>query len=476
LPLFCTRCTPVGGERRAGLGAVEQVRVVGELAQLHGDVHQAQLRLAAAGVDHLEVLEQQLAVPLALHGAERHVELHLALRRQLLRHVALEAAQQKRPQHFVQLANHLLLLVLVGQIEPLVKVVRRGEHVGQQEVEQRPQLVQIVLQRRAGEQQAIGGVKVAHHRGELGVLVLDAVRLVDDQVLEAELGQRRLLDHGDLVRRQHDVERVRHELLGDEGGARLLVAVELAHAARRKPLVELAIPVAERRLGHNDDVRAGDAARLGEVGEQRDRLQRFAEAHLVGENAADAVVVEPNEPVETLDLVRPHGAVLNRVRLLRQPHRAAAVAVVERLVQNRLVLGRLGLAPAPPFALGDGGVGRAHGAVGGGVGAVHAAEKMRKHVALLNEILQARLLRRAVGARHRRLLLRAHQIERFLLLAFQLFLARFFGRHFFFRRQHLQRCRRRRRRAGDVIGRHAAAVDVVVALVQVNRCGRFGRR
>jgi hypothetical protein len=75
---------------------------------------------------------------------------------------------------------------------------------------------------------------------------------------------------------------------------------------------------------------------------------------------------------------------------------------VQRLVKNRLVLGRLGLAPAPPFALGDGGVSRAHGAVGGGVGAVHAAEKMRKHVALLNEILQARLLRRAVGARHRR--------------------------------------------------------------------------
>lgn len=51
--------------------------------------------------------------------------------------------------YLVQLADHLSLRVLVLNVEPLVKLLSAGEHLRQQEVEQRPQLMQIVLQRRA---------------------------------------------------------------------------------------------------------------------------------------------------------------------------------------------------------------------------------------------------------------------------------------------------------------------------------------
>lgn len=69
--------------------------------------------------------------------------------------VGLESAQEKRSQHFVQLVDHLVLLRFVVEIEPGVKVVGRRKHVGQQEVQERPEFVQVVLQGRASEQQSI---------------------------------------------------------------------------------------------------------------------------------------------------------------------------------------------------------------------------------------------------------------------------------------------------------------------------------
>lgn len=49
-----------------------------------------------------------------------------------------------------------------------------GEDIGQQEVEQGPQLVQVVLQGRAGQQQAVTCVQHAHSGGELRRLVLQS--------------------------------------------------------------------------------------------------------------------------------------------------------------------------------------------------------------------------------------------------------------------------------------------------------------
>ena len=49
----------------------------------------------------------------------------------------------------MQLRDHLLLDLLVLEVEPGVEVLRVGEDVGEEEVEQRPKLVQVVLQRRA---------------------------------------------------------------------------------------------------------------------------------------------------------------------------------------------------------------------------------------------------------------------------------------------------------------------------------------
>ena len=51
--------------------------------------------------------------------------------------------------HQILVAEHR-----VGR-EPRVEILRRPEHFGEQKVEQRPEFVQVVLQRRARQQQSI---------------------------------------------------------------------------------------------------------------------------------------------------------------------------------------------------------------------------------------------------------------------------------------------------------------------------------
>jgi len=85
-------------------------------------------------------------------------------------------------------ATHLLAGHGEGGVEPLLECVAALEDGGQQEVEQRPELGQLVLQRRAGEQHAARGQVVrVQDLGQLAVVVLHAVALVHDHVLPAKL-------------------------------------------------------------------------------------------------------------------------------------------------------------------------------------------------------------------------------------------------------------------------------------------------
>lgn len=73
-------------------------------------------------------------------------------------------------------------------IEPLLEGGAALEDGGQQEVEQRPQLRQLVLQRSARQQQPVRRdvVRVQHLR-QLAVVVLHTVALVDYHVLPLHL-------------------------------------------------------------------------------------------------------------------------------------------------------------------------------------------------------------------------------------------------------------------------------------------------
>lgn len=70
---------------------------------------------------------------------------------------------------------------------------------GQDEVEQRPELLEVVLQRRSGDEEPSSRVENSDDLTEKRVDVLDSVRLVDDDVLPRELFERRLLSEDHLV-------------------------------------------------------------------------------------------------------------------------------------------------------------------------------------------------------------------------------------------------------------------------------------
>ena len=142
---------------------------------------------------------------------------------------------------------------------------------------------------------------------------------------------------------------------GEAAWRRRGAAAHLERAERRAPLGELAVPVGEGRLRDDDQVGARHAAALLQVAEQRDRLQRLPEPHLVGEDAVDPVLVQLDQPVEALELVRPHRAVLDAARLRGEPRprprrrrvRARALLLLRRL-HHQLVLLPLGQPPLLP--------------------------------------------------------------------------------------------------------------------------------
>ena len=54
-----------------------------------------------------------------------------------------------------------------------------------------------------------------------------------------------------------------------------------------------------------------DSANVAKIAQKGDGLQSFAQAHLVRENARDAILVERNKPIQTGDLVVSHLATLD---------------------------------------------------------------------------------------------------------------------------------------------------------------------
>lgn len=102
-------------------------------------------------VDNVDVLHEHLGVPFPLHFAQSHVHFDLLFRQQPLLHLALETSQQERLKHRMQSLHQLIVAKTLIRVEPLVEVVWWIEHVGQQEIEQRPQFVQVILERRAGQ-------------------------------------------------------------------------------------------------------------------------------------------------------------------------------------------------------------------------------------------------------------------------------------------------------------------------------------
>ena len=75
-----------------------------------------------------------------------------------------------------------------------------------------------------------------------------------------------------------------------------------AHIERRGKALQLGSPVVhERRRAHHE--RGLSVPRFHARQDMRNHLQRFAQAHVVGQDAAEAQVLERAEPLIAIDLV-----------------------------------------------------------------------------------------------------------------------------------------------------------------------------
>ena len=121
----------------------------------------------------------------------------------------------------------------IGTREPVPEPVGVAEQPRIEEVEQRPELAQVVLDRRAGQAEAVAGVDARGGPVGLAARVLDRLRLVEDQRREAPRCQQRLVAHQQRVGREHDVAAAGSAATGSAGRRRAPAA--RAGAARTAP-------------------------------------------------------------------------------------------------------------------------------------------------------------------------------------------------------------------------------------------------
>ena len=282
---------------------VGEARIAADLAQL-GELGQHLQFLAPELRGRLvrdlerEPLLACAVQPLLLAGHVRHDDA-LALLGQVRQHVRLQAPQDERPRDAPQARGGALLPRLHRALVALGEGVPAAQQAGHQEIEDAPQVREAVLHGRAGEREAGGCRQQLRRAGRLRARVLDVLRLVEHhapQVLAAEVLDVAL----------HEVVR------GDEhvglraarygGGARGRRARERDSAQRRGEAPELGHPVVHERRGAHHQ-RGPLLPRLAAREDMRDHLQRLAQAHVVGEDAAAPHALERAEPAEAVELV-----------------------------------------------------------------------------------------------------------------------------------------------------------------------------
>jgi hypothetical protein len=102
----------------------------------------------------------------------------------------------------------------------------------QDEIQQRPQLLQVVLQRRSSDEEPATAGESSNDLTKQRVDVLDTMSFVDDNVLPAELFEGRFLAETHLVRRDKDVKVAWDDFVRDEFGLEVTTGCHRGQSAR----------------------------------------------------------------------------------------------------------------------------------------------------------------------------------------------------------------------------------------------------
>jgi hypothetical protein len=154
-------------------------------------------------IDGIDILLQHRVVSLPLHLRKTNIDINFLLHHPILApvpqntkcrthyvtcYIRLDPPQQERPQYLMQRLNHFLALLLgpfciLMQEAIQIRILR--EDLRTDEIQQRNQLLQTILQQRSCDETSTGDKGPNDHR-EDGIDVLDAMRVVDDDILETK--------------------------------------------------------------------------------------------------------------------------------------------------------------------------------------------------------------------------------------------------------------------------------------------------
>ena len=284
---------------------------------------------------------EQGLVPLPLRVRQRDPHHRLRLRREnFVQHRGFRAAQHEGLQERPRRRHRRVVSERRRALRVHLLRARGFEDVLEEDGDQSPELLEVVLQRRSRQQQRGGGTNAPHRLRDERRVVLDALRLVEDEVAEVEpRGEHGLLRGEHLVRRHEDVERALDEDFFLQPRALRLGAVERHRPERGAPPLRLGDPRGEDGEGAHDEVRPRLVLRVAEVLKERQDLEGLSQAHVVAEDAsARAGGVLRGEPRHALALVIPQTLVevfsilrlvhgLRRRRLVLAPHLLLALFV-----------------------------------------------------------------------------------------------------------------------------------------------------
>ena len=202
-----------------------------------------------------------------------------------LLHVHLESSKHEGTENLVQLRDELVLLVGIVnvEIEPIVELFGTRKDIGDQEVEQSPQLVQIILQGSSGQEQTVPCLEGSDGTGEGRGFVLEAMCFINNEVGPGELVEDVAVHVAHLIGRHYNVPgAVLVTLAGaqDVAGHRLSFVLGTMESHRRQlggPALQLGHPVAQCRLGNDDEMWAHIVLEFVHVDQDRYGLECLAQ-------------------------------------------------------------------------------------------------------------------------------------------------------------------------------------------------------
>ena len=252
-------------------------------------------------------LEQELLGALELGAIKRPLfafqfaeQIFLDAVGQIFRDLILRATQKERAHAGGEATSGERV---VGGVELLRELRAVAEHARHGKGEDAPEIEQAILNGRAAEGEAMFGLQGAGGLRGLGVGVLDVLRLVENDGVPGQL--RNLGAEAAQMRVMDDDEIAFDASLGERIG---IFAAPESDAQAGEEALGFGTPVVHHALGADDERRlqatAGSERLFPQPGDPGEGLERFAEAHVVREHAAETVRREVGEEVEAFDLVR----------------------------------------------------------------------------------------------------------------------------------------------------------------------------